>query len=97
MMFKKFIVISLYAIIWTLLLLGPAMAVRWDFTSSVEGWTGRNATVRYSPDGNGRLYMDTIGDDPGMVRSSLSISASSNNLIRMYMIKYRALQKLKRL
>ncbi|MGD9549213.1 MAG: Ser-Thr-rich GPI-anchored membrane family protein [Candidatus Krumholzibacteriia bacterium] len=64
-------------------------AVTWNFTSSVEGWTGRNGTnVRWSGDGGGRLYVDTYGNDPGIVSPSLSISASSNDLLRMYVWTY---------
>jgi len=71
-----------------LLFSAQAWAIRWDFTSSVEGWTGRNTTVRHSSDGNGRLYMDTYGNDPGMVSPNLSLSASSNSLIKMYIWTY---------
>jgi len=63
-------------------------AVSWHFSSSTEGWTGRNATARHSPDGNGRLYLDTFGNDPGVVSPNLSIAASSNDLLRMYIWSY---------
>jgi hypothetical protein len=65
----------------------PAAAT-WNFTSSTEGWTGRNANARHSPDGNGRLYLDTYGNDPGVVSPSLSLSASTNDKVRMYIWSY---------
>ena len=70
------------------LLSSPALAIRWDFTSSVEEWTGRNSDVRHSNDGDGPLYMDTLGNDPGMVSPALSVSAASNPLLRMYVWTY---------
>ena len=63
-------------------------ATTWNFTSSEEGWTGRNATARYAPDGGGRLYLDTFGSDPGVVSPSLSLNASSNERVRMYIWTY---------
>jgi len=60
----------------------------YNFSSSVDGFVARGAaTVRYSPDGNGRLYMDTTGSDPGMVKS-LSMSASENNVLKTYVWTY---------
>ena len=60
-------------------------SVEWNFLSSVESWYSRGpVVVRYSPDGNGRLYMDTMGNDPGMVRSELYINASENNLLKVF-------------
>jgi hypothetical protein len=66
----------------------PDKAVTWNFSSTTEGWTGRNATARHSPDGGGRLYLDTFGNDPGVVSPNLSITASSNDLLRMYIWSY---------
>ncbi len=65
-------------------------AQKWDFTVNTEGWTARNSNtnVRWSGDGNGRLYMDTCGDDPGMVSPDISLNASSNNLIKIYVWTY---------
>ncbi len=66
----------------------PEKAVTWNFTSTTQGWTGRNATARHSPDGGGRLYLDTFGNDPGVVSPNLSVAASSNDLLRMYIWSY---------
>lgn len=84
----KGILIALFCIF--VALSSNAYAQRWDFTSSVEGWTKRNSVtnVRWSGDGGGRLYMDTYGNDPGMVSPTLSLSTSSNNLIRLYAWTY---------
>ena len=74
-------------------LVAPALAdpmiTTWNFSSNIEGWTGRNGTnVRWSGDGGGRLYVDTYGNDPGIVSPPLSMSASTNDLLRMYIWTY---------
>lgn len=64
-------------------------AITWTFASSVEGWASRSsaAQVRWSGDGDGRLYMDTYGSDPGMFKD-VSLSAASNNKIKMQVATY---------
>ncbi|MFH1326374.1 MAG: carboxypeptidase regulatory-like domain-containing protein [Candidatus Falkowbacteria bacterium] len=60
----------------------------YNFSSSADGFVARGAaSVRHSTDGNGRLYMDTTGADPGMVKS-LSIGASENNVFKIYVWTY---------
>ncbi|KPA15188.1 secreted protein containing Cysteine, histidine-dependent amidohydrolase/peptidase domain protein [Candidatus Magnetomorum sp. HK-1] len=59
----------------------------WNFSSSLDGWTGRNCFIKYASDGNGRLYMYPEGNDPGIVRS-VNFSASSNNILKMYIWTY---------
>ncbi len=79
----KLVFLSLIAL---LILTNQSLAsTEWNFSSSVEGWYSRGlAEVVYSSDGNGRLYMHTTGNDPGMVQSGLSINASENNLLHVY-------------
>jgi Kre9/KNH-like N-terminal Ig-like domain/FlgD Ig-like domain len=60
----------------------------WNFSTSTEGWTGRNATARYSPDEGGRLYLDTYGSDPGVVSPSLYLNAATNDKLQMYIWTY---------
>jgi pimeloyl-ACP methyl ester carboxylesterase len=62
-------------------------AESWQFSSSLDGWTGRNCFIKHASDGNGRLYMYPEGSDPGIVRS-VSLSASSNNILKMYIWTY---------
>jgi len=66
------------------LLINQGQAQIWTFATSVEGWVSRSsaAQVRWSGDGDGRLYMDTYGSDPGMVKD-VSLSASSYNKLKM--------------
>lgn len=67
---------------------------RWDFTSSTEGWTVRNANTntRHSNDCDndacGRLYIDTYGDDPGIVSPDLSLSAAGHGKLKMKIATY---------
>ena len=57
---------------------------RWNFSSNEEGWTGRNGTyVVQTGDNGGQLTVNTVGNDPGIVSPNLSLSASSNNLLKM--------------
>ncbi len=83
---KKMNVVVLGAVVIGFLMLfsSAASAERWNFSSSVEGWVGRNgAVVQHAPDDGGRLSIYTYGRDPGMVKHGLSISASSKTLVRM--------------
>lgn len=76
-------------IVVILLFAGESLAQKWNFTSSLEGWTGRNnCFIKYASDGNGRLYMYPEGSDPGIVSANLYLNASTNNLIRMYIWTY---------
>lgn len=56
----------------------------WGFSSNEEGWTGRNGTYAVqSSDNGGQLTVNTVGSDPGIVSPNISLSAPSNNLLRM--------------
>ncbi|KPA10330.1 conserved hypothetical protein, secreted, partial [Candidatus Magnetomorum sp. HK-1] len=62
-------------------------AESWSFSSSLDGWSGRNCFIKHASDGNGRLYMYPEGSDPGIVRS-VNFSASDNNILKMYIWTY---------
>lgn len=68
--------------------IGADKATTWSFATSTQGWTGRNANARHSYDGDGRLYLDTFGNDPGLVSPGLSLNASTNERLRMYIWTY---------
>jgi hypothetical protein len=75
-------VVALLGLLALLVSAGPAAAIRWDFNSSTEGWTARNGAVSA---GSGNLYLDPSGTDPGVISPALSVSASANNVVKMYM------------
>jgi len=87
----KFLIIFLFLIMLSNFL-SPALAhayIRWNFTSDEEGWTGRNGTYAdQTGDNGGQLTVNTIGSDPGIVSPNLSLSASSNNLLKMRVATY---------
>ncbi|MCP4694844.1 MAG: carboxypeptidase regulatory-like domain-containing protein [Desulfobacterales bacterium] len=56
-----------------------AATTRWDFASSTQGWTGHKARVW---SGDGFIYADPEGLDPGIASPSLSISACSYGVVR---------------
>ncbi len=80
--------VSLLVLVMCIFSTATYAATSYNFSSSVDGFVARGAaTIRYSADGNGRLYMDTTGSDPGMVKS-LSMSASENNVLKTYVWTY---------
>lgn len=78
--------ISFFLSALIILFANNAFAQRWDFTSSTEGWTGRNATVSQGCSPICSLYAVTsvTTSDPGVVSpSNLNLQASTNNSINL--------------
>lgn len=68
--------------------------LRFDFASSIDGFVARGAAaIRWSSDDGGRLYMDTFGSDPGMVRT-VSMDATIHNTLEVYCWTYCPNQRL---
>ncbi len=65
-----------------------AFAVRWDFDSTVENWRSRgDATIEWSANEGGNIFMWAKGSDPGMVKD-VSLGAASHNVVRIKISTY---------
>ena len=70
----------------SLLMSDIANAMRWDFPSGTDGWTGRNCDTSTSGGGNIYCVTNTILSDPGIVSpSNLNLSATQNQIINFSM------------
>ncbi|MBW2740051.1 MAG: carboxypeptidase regulatory-like domain-containing protein, partial [Deltaproteobacteria bacterium] len=63
-------------------------SVRYDFTTSVEGFTSRNnAIVEHTTDEGGRMNIRPTGSDPNVVKT-VSMNADENNVLRFFIYTF---------
>ncbi|MBV5349547.1 fibronectin type III domain-containing protein [bacterium] len=77
-----------FLLLLTLAIVNDAIAKRWEFSSSTEGWTARNGTVSQGNDPpRTNLYLiPTTGIDPGIaIHPSETLPVLTNNRIEFHM------------